>query len=269
MALPAFTTVQNYVLLEPPLAFECGVFFLCCFIARAQHAHTKHLHPFHGFVVTALAGFGGSVLVPVLLGHNGINPFVLANDCAVPLMVLAFALVHRAPGGAFHRLLGLPGAAHAVAAGFEATRAFIVLTWLRKAEETIAAASHGTAAPVFGPVILGTLAGCGGGFLPFDKGLAMLRGGPPYALVSAGAVAFAYHVVAFRGGALLRQATGLPAAALPRSERDARFWLTVALVAARWGRMGLGMGGGKGGTTTPTKVAKGGPGKSKKKKKNQ
>ena len=48
------------------------------YVSAAQIAHIPA-----GFVVTALAGFGGSILVPVLLGcHDNVGPFVLANDGA-------------------------------------------------------------------------------------------------------------------------------------------------------------------------------------------
>ncbi len=36
--------------------------------------------------------------------------------------------------------------------------------------------------PLWGPVLLGTISGCGGLFLPFDKGLSALKDGAPYAL---------------------------------------------------------------------------------------
>ncbi len=39
---------------------------------------------------------------------------------------------------------------------------------------------HGT--PLWGPILLGTIAGCGGLFLPFDKGLSALKDGTPYTL---------------------------------------------------------------------------------------
>ena len=227
-----------------------GVFVLCVFIAQFKRAAVRDLHWFHGFVVTALAGFGGSILVPVLLGcHDNVGPFVLANDGAACFMAAAFALVHYVPG--FTRVTALPGVRHAIAAAFELTRAVIVLVWLRRAEAAIASPSHFTAAPVVGPLILGTIAGCGGGFLPFDQGLAMLKDGAPYAMRSAFAVAAAYHFAAFNEGALLRQVAGAfgASALVPAvDERDARALLAVALVVARWARMGgAGAGGGGGG----------------------
>ena len=245
--------------------FDVGVFILCIFIAQLKRAAVRDLHWFHGFVVTALAGFGGSILVPVLLGcHDNVGPFVLANDGAACFMAAAFALVHYVPG--FTHVTALPGVRHAIAAAFELTRAVIVLVWLRRAEAAIASPSHFTAAPVVGPLILGTIAGCGGGFLPFDKGLAALKDGPPYAMTSAFAVAAAYHVAAFNEGALLRQAAGaVGASALVPAvdERDMRALLAVALVLARWARMiGGGGGGGAAVTKKPAATATGKSGKS-------
>ncbi len=37
-------------------------------------------------------------------------------------------------------------------------------------------------APLWGPVLLGTIAGCGGLFLPFDRGLSALKNGAPHNL---------------------------------------------------------------------------------------
>jgi len=224
-------------------------------VARFSFALPRIRPPgLHGFVVTALAGFGGSILVPVLLGcHNNLGPFVLANDGAATFMAVAFLLVHNVD--AFNRFTALPGVRHAVAGAFELTRCIIILTWLKRAEAAIASPSHFTAAPIVGPLVLGTLAGCGGGFLPFDKGLALLKNGAPYAMSSAFAVAAAYHGAVFNEGALLRQfagAFGAGALVPVVDERDARALLAVALVVARWSRMGGGGGGAK-----KTKAARG------------
>lgn len=49
--------------------------------------------------------------------------------------------------------------------------------------------------PITGPIITGTITGCGGLFLPFDKGLTPIFNGTPWALQSAFLTAFFYHTI--------------------------------------------------------------------------
>lgn len=39
--------------------------------------------------------------------------------------------------------------------------------------------------PLFGPIMCGTIAGCGGAFLPMNKGLDPIKGGMQYPMISA------------------------------------------------------------------------------------
>lgn len=57
---------------------------------------------------------------------------------------------------------------------------------------------HATAyypTPFLGPIIVGTLVGCFGNFLPFDKGLYPIKEGTPWGIQSVFMVAFFYHAM--------------------------------------------------------------------------
>ena len=170
-----------------------------------------------------VASFGGGILVPVLINRL---PFPLSNDLVIPFVLLTFWLTRtHADWRAF---VGRPYIRHAIACGFEIMRATIVLNWTRAALGTITSPSALTwlipgQASIVGPIFCGTLAGCGGGFMPLDKGLAALSGNTiPWGVKSACLTA-TFYVLATRGLLL--------GAAL--SDADASAYGALFLVASR------------------------------------
>jgi len=74
---------------------------------------------------------------------------------------------------------------------YEVTRAYVVTLFVSVAATTIPASQF--TYPVFGPIICGTLGGCGGAFFPFKKGLDPVKKGLPPPMWSAFVGATLYH----------------------------------------------------------------------------
>jgi len=74
---------------------------------------------------------------------------------------------------------------------YEVTRAYVVTLFVGIAATTIPASQF--TYPVFGPIICGTIGGCGGAFFPFTKGLDPVKKGLPPPMWSAFVGATFYH----------------------------------------------------------------------------
>mmetsp|Transcript_21993 Transcript_21993/g.46381 ORF Transcript_21993/g.46381 Transcript_21993/m.46381 type:complete len:228 (+) Transcript_21993:1051-1734(+) len=122
--------------------------------------------PFSYKIVSlAMACTGGGILVPILL--NTI-PVTLAID-AYPIAIMISYLIHtHIP--VLRDVLELSTIFKAVIILFyETMRTYVVTLFLGLAATTIAPSQF--AVPIFGPIVCGTIAGCGGAFLPLNKGL--------------------------------------------------------------------------------------------------
>lgn len=75
---------------------------------------------------------------------------------------------------------------------FETQRASVVVKLITAAAAAIPASEF--AFPLFGPIFCGSIAGCGGAFLPLDKGLAPLEKGLAPNMWSAFVAALCYHL---------------------------------------------------------------------------
>lgn len=75
---------------------------------------------------------------------------------------------------------------------YETIRAYVVTLFVGVAATTIPASQF--AFPLFGPIICGTIGGCGGAFLPFNIGLDPLKNGMPPPVYSAFVGATFYHL---------------------------------------------------------------------------
>lgn len=113
---------------------------------------------------------GGGILVPLLI--NAI-PVTLATD-AYPIAITCSFLLHQYVP-ILREILGLsPVFKAAVICMYETMRAFVVCKMTLSAGKAIAPSDFESMA-VFGPIICGGIAGCGGAFLPFDKGLTAIE----------------------------------------------------------------------------------------------
>jgi len=75
---------------------------------------------------------------------------------------------------------------------FETQRASVVVKLTTAAAAAIPASEFGF--PLFGPIFCGSIAGCGGAFLPMDKGLSPLEKGLAPNMWSAMVAAASYHL---------------------------------------------------------------------------
>ena len=138
------------------------------------------------FVNHFLACTGGGILIPIFI--NAI-PVPLASDL-YPLAIISSFLIHSY-FPIVREVLGLSKLFKAsIIVLYETTRAYLVVALTSAAAEAIPASTFSF--PVFGPIICGTIAGCGGAFLPMNKGLDPLREGlqPPMLSALIGATVF-------------------------------------------------------------------------------
>jgi len=112
-----------------------------------------------GLVIATLTAYGGGIFPAILLGGPS---NIVATDWAVPFMVVAW-LVTSAPQVC--AVLRSPLGRYIVSVGFEFTRLYVVLGGANRAHATLPPPRHYPVNTV-GPLICGTLGGCGGGILP-------------------------------------------------------------------------------------------------------
>jgi hypothetical protein len=109
---------------------------------------------------------GGGILVPIFL--NAV-PVLLAQDAYPIAIAVSFALHTFFP--IMRDVMSESLLLHSfVIVLYETLRASVVVNWTRIAAQTIPPSDFG-AMPVLGPIFCGGLVGCGGAFLPLNKGL--------------------------------------------------------------------------------------------------
>jgi len=181
----------DFITLRGGLIMEAALIGYCIHVVRGQKTCTTKMNWLQGAVIAVLRAYGGGILVPVLIGHESYTPFPLGNDAAVACVLLAFSLARYSP---WQSLMNSFVVRFPTAILFEIARCFMMLNWL-KAGASVLPASY-FKLPMVGPIICGTLGGCGGAFLPFEKDLPALKSGAPYALSTAlGATVFFYATV--------------------------------------------------------------------------
>eukprot|EP00525_Craspedostauros_australis_P000756 CAMPEP_0198111420 /NCGR_PEP_ID=MMETSP1442-20131203/3375_1 /TAXON_ID= /ORGANISM="Craspedostauros australis, Strain CCMP3328" /LENGTH=327 /DNA_ID=CAMNT_0043767837 /DNA_START=228 /DNA_END=1211 /DNA_ORIENTATION=+ len=141
------------------------------------------------FINMVMACTGGGIMVPIFI--NAI-PVPLVTD-AYPVAILISYMLHtRFPVLREVLALSLVFKA-AVMFLYEVMRAFVVVKLTKAAGAAIPASEFDFA--VFGPIFCGTVAGCGGAFLPLSKGLDPIKEkglAPP--MFSAFVAATFYHL---------------------------------------------------------------------------
>jgi len=126
--------------------------------------------------------------VPIFI--NGL-PVPLAND-AYPLAILvSFALHSYFP--ILREVVKLSGVVKTcLIVLYETLRASVVVKLTTAASTKIAPSVFSF--PVFGPIMCGTIAGCGGAFLPMNKGLDPIKNGLLAPMVTSFIGATSYHL---------------------------------------------------------------------------
>lgn len=165
----------------------------------------------HHLVLVFLTGFAGGTIIPMFFGRT---PVLFVNDLLVPLVCLSWYLVHYTRVGG---LLQTSPCKFLLVALFEIYRAASILKTVGQAATDIAPGPYYPIA-VVGPVLVGTLSGSMGAFMPPDRGISFLATGVPLNLQTTLLACLFYHLAAHDPalpGAYLR---GLPALRLSDPE---------------------------------------------------
>jgi len=150
-------------------------------------ADPKSSIPFK-FVSLVLACTGGGILVPIFLNKI---PVPIASDIYFEAIIVSFLIHQYLP--IVREVFNLSSILKALGTVlYETTRAGVVCKFTKIAASTIVPSS--LSFPLFGPIICGTIAGCGGAFMPLNKGLDPLKTGMPMSVQTAFVGATAYHL---------------------------------------------------------------------------
>ncbi|CAM9832941.1 unnamed protein product, partial [Laminaria digitata] len=117
-------------------------------------------------VMTYFMAFGGGIIAPFLLGKP---PVMFVNDLIVPLVAVCWFVSNRAEGAIF-ALINTPLMKQGILVLSEIFRANGMCGVVVLSNSILKAGKH-YPIPLWGPILLGTIAGCGGLFLPLDKGI--------------------------------------------------------------------------------------------------
>jgi len=140
------------------------------------------------FAYLVMACTGGGILVPIFLNKI---PVPIASDVYVVAITVSFLLHQYLPiVREVYKLSTILQALFSIL--YEITRAGVVCKFTKIAATTIAPSAFSF--PLFGPIICGTIAGCGGAFFPLSKGLDPVKIGVPLPIQTAFIGATAYHL---------------------------------------------------------------------------
>ncbi|CAM9281717.1 unnamed protein product [Pylaiella littoralis] len=194
----------------------CMIAFALFHSARVRKIEKDNgKHPFwaESLVMTYMMVFGGGILAPFLLGKP---PVMLVNDLVVPVVAVCWFISNRAEGSIF-ALINTPLMKQVISILAECFRANSMCGIVVLSNSILKPGKHYPIA-LWGPILLGTVAGCGGLFMPLDKGLKAsctrtqhgLKNGAPWALQSAfyGSAFFNLFVYDPNVGPYLRDAAG-------------------------------------------------------------
>jgi len=176
--------------LRVPMLFEVALFAYCIQVCIGRRNLIAKQNAAQGIAEAALAAFGGGIMVPVLLHDQNIHVFPLAYDYAILFMASSFFLVHHFPA-VCDIVEGVTILKVTFSSLFELARCRIMLTWLTHANMVLPASNFPF--PVIGPIVCGTLGGCGGALI-VGGGLKALAK-PSRGMYTAFFVSMAYHAL--------------------------------------------------------------------------
>jgi len=177
---------------SPPAYYDKLLLFAYCVVVvkNTDPVLTRVVHrnnPVMSFLTSVLAGFGGSLITPALLGLQAppvVDPKLLM------MMLLAWILYHNTCfGKLWQQTVNDRLADSFLKAGFEIFRCFVMFSWYKKSY----ALMETPRSRILAPIICGTLGSCGGAFLPFSKGLTPLEAGVPWNAESSFYAMVFYH----------------------------------------------------------------------------
>eukprot|EP00310_Coccolithus_braarudii_P022286 CAMPEP_0183353748 /NCGR_PEP_ID=MMETSP0164_2-20130417/34854_1 /TAXON_ID=221442 /ORGANISM="Coccolithus pelagicus ssp braarudi, Strain PLY182g" /LENGTH=271 /DNA_ID=CAMNT_0025526483 /DNA_START=20 /DNA_END=835 /DNA_ORIENTATION=+ len=157
----------------------------CAANARAILGATPKINFFHGCALMVLSCFGGSTLAAIMCGRP--VSFV-TNEANVSVCLATWAVCFLLPAIPLRLLAGTSIGSVINSATYEAQRCHVLMNCSSLAASALPAALAQQSAgrvPIIGPLIAGLLGGCGGGFMPLNKGLDPLANGTNWRIGSA------------------------------------------------------------------------------------
>lgn len=177
-------------------------------VAQDNKEQVKDFYWAKSVVMTAIAAFGGGFLAPLIVCHN---PVPLMEETFLWMVVGAWYIVHNAPminaplealyqsvpGRALFVVLFAIFKTNQITGGIELADTAIIA-------ENLVNHSRYFNIPMAAPLICGFLSGCGGAFLPFEKGLRPIAEGKQWPVRSSFfATVFYYFATRYFGWAKL------------------------------------------------------------------
>lgn len=174
-------------------------------IAMDSKEQVKDMYFAQAMVQTAINAFGGGFLAPLIVAHC---PVPLMEETFLWMVVAAWYIVHHmptiskplvyfnstAPGRALFIVLFAIFKTNQIVGGIELADNAV------RAEELVQSSRYFKYTPFAAPLICGFLSGCGGGFLPLEKGLAPLEKGGAWPVRSSFFASVAYYVLTRKAG---------------------------------------------------------------------
>jgi len=140
------------------------------------------------FVSMVAACTGGGILVPIFVNNI---PVPLVNDYYIIAILIAFTLHSLFP--MLRDVYKLSDCFKiSIVILFETLRASVVCALLSSAQNAIPPSAFSFA--LFGPIMCGTVAGCGGAFFPLNKGLDPIKEGLQSPMFTAMIASACYHI---------------------------------------------------------------------------
>jgi len=124
----------------------------------------------HGLVLGVVSATGGSTMAALLCG----KPVpIVANEALIPALAATWSVMYLLPDQCLAMLKNTSVGSIFASLTYEMFRCHVMMNCAKMAAGTLAATMFST--PVVGPLVCGAIGGCGGGFMPFDKGLGPLE----------------------------------------------------------------------------------------------
>mmetsp|Transcript_51607 Transcript_51607/g.109744 ORF Transcript_51607/g.109744 Transcript_51607/m.109744 type:complete len:249 (-) Transcript_51607:162-908(-) len=172
--------VANFLLVhQKEVLYMCMLGYTFLHGGKVFAAAPKDASFSYKFITMILACTGGGILVPLFI--NSI-PVPLSND-AYPIAILTSFAIHYYFPIVWEVIKLVPMVKACIIILYEIVRAKVVLTFTIAANAAIAPSLFSFA--VFGPIMCGTISGCGGAFLPMNKGIEPILKGMGYPMITA------------------------------------------------------------------------------------
>lgn len=144
----------------------------------------------HSLLLSICVGFGGGIFAPLFLG---LPSMILKNNWIFIMSVLAWYLTHYVKG--MQEFLTSTPVEMAWGLGHALFRVITISNSVMDGNRTLPADPNCYPIPLVGPIIVGTLTGVLGMFVPFDKGLSAVYSNTPWPIQGSVITATVFHLV--------------------------------------------------------------------------